>query len=63
MTDTANCSCCGKSFPIAMLDAKPPSLAGKLTTWPQLFEASDNGENFTVLECKNCYGPAWCEGV
>lgn len=55
------CSNCGKETDVAMLDGKPPSLAGKKATSEDLWEAADTGEDFTVLECKDCYGPAWCE--
>lgn len=62
MADTAKCACCGAVTPIDLLDGKPPSLAGKPATWDDINAAADRGENFTVLECKKCYGPAWMPG-
>lgn len=53
------CQCCGRSFPINKLDAKPPSLAGKKATNAMLAAST---EDFTVLECRDCYGPAYLEG-
>lgn len=53
------CSNCGNLFPIKNLDVKPKSLAGKKTTFEQLIKAADSGEDFTILECETCYGPAW----
>lgn len=55
---TAPCAKCGKVLPLEQLDAKPASLAGRPTTLADLHDAAD-GEDFGVLECQNCYGPAF----
>lgn len=57
------CSNCGQSQPLHMLDAKPESLAGKPADSEAIWQAGERGEDFTVLECRSCYGPAWVEGA
>ncbi len=56
------CHNCGRSFRIDDLDAKPRSLKGKPATAEALEKAADRGANFSVLECRDCYGPAFVKG-
>ena len=56
------CNNCGVVTHINKLDAKPQSLAGIPATITGLSLADDRGEDFTVLECRDCYGPAYLEG-
>lgn len=53
------CAKCGKMTPIHLLDAKPESLANKQAEYEDILEAADAGEQFEVLQCQECYGPAW----
>lgn len=53
------CNKCKQPFPLHLLDAKPPSLANLKANHAMLIFAADNGEDFTILQCKDCYGPAW----
>lgn len=62
MTSEDRCNNCKHPLPIHMLDAKPPQLAGKQTTWAMLYAAKPSAD-WTVLECRECYGPAWEEGA
>lgn len=57
------CEKCGAETPFHLLDAKPPSLADVQATWDDIHKALDAGEDFTVLQCRKCYGPAWEEGL
>lgn len=58
--DMIRCHNCGKLTHIDNLDGKPPSLAGKRCTDADIAAAADSGaEDFTILECEACYGPAW----
>ena len=56
---TATCANCGGRFTVEHLDGKPQSLAGLPATFDMLTAAADRGEDFDVLECAACYGPAW----
>lgn len=53
------CESCGRLFPIDLLDSKPRSLVRKAATEEDLASAADCGEDFEVLQCKDCYGSAW----
>ncbi len=49
--DAAKCDGCGKLTPIDQLDAKPqPGHAPETADW-------------TVLECRSCYGPGWLPAI
>ena len=61
MSSKFACHCYGGLFTIGQLDAKPASLAGVRTTHEMLAERSH--EDFTTLECRDCYGPAWVKGI
>ena len=72
LLEKGKCACCGKTVPLHMLDAKPARLAGRGNLFVRLFpsfrlqalsDAACNGENFDRLECKDCYGPGWSQGV
>ncbi len=58
--EKANCMCCGKEFPIEMLDAKPGP--GQFTE-KQLEDAAERGDDFEQLECPSCFGPGYTMGV
>jgi hypothetical protein len=53
------CENCKREFPLELLDSKPKSLARVKCTEADLASAADRGEDFEVLQCKECYGPAW----
>ena len=66
------CACCGSKLPLHMLDAKPERFACNGGLIARIFpsfrmraltNAAISGENFTRLECKECYGPGWVQGV
>lgn len=55
--ELGKCEECGKLVAWRLLDAKPGP--GHWTA-RQLADAADRGDQFTRLECKDCYGPNWC---
>lgn len=57
------CDRCKRQVPLKDLDAKPKSLRYKEATWELINRAADRGEDFDILQCKDCYGPAWVQGV
>lgn len=57
------CSHCGRETPFHLLDSKPPRFAGRPFTLRDYEVAADTGEQFTVLECEPCYGPAFSIGI
>ena len=60
----AKCGTCRREFLLRLLDAKPKSLMGtKLKSTNELWEAGSRGEDFNGLECRDCYGAGWVEGV
>lgn len=72
MFEQGTCACCGKTFPLHMLDAKPERLAGNGGLLAKLFprfrlaaltRALFRAEHFNRLECKECYGPGWVQGI
>ena len=52
LADTTPCHGCGTPTPYVLLDGKPPE-----GTPEDDLESAD----FTVLLCRSCYGPGWCE--
>lgn len=72
MLEKGKCACCGKIVPLHMLDAKPARLAGRGNLFVRMLprirlhalnDAACNGEDFDRLECKDCYGAGWVQGV
>lgn len=57
------CMKCGKELPEDLLDSKPKSLANTQATHFMLEKAADRGEDFTVVQCATCYGPAFTKGT
>ncbi|NKX37733.1 hypothetical protein HGG70_07350 [Rhodobacteraceae bacterium R_SAG4] len=60
MSDLHACQSCGALTDINLLDGKPEALKGIKTTAEDLI--AHECDDFTVLECRDCYGPAWCAG-
>lgn len=59
------CDCCGREFPIDLLDGKPTinshlrrvrAREGQLS---MLYRAAVHGYDFDRLECRSCYGPGF----
>lgn len=59
MPASERCAGCGRMFPLDQLDAKPRSLRSRKATNAMLSHAAERGEDFDVLQCRACFGPAW----
>lgn len=63
--EEAPCDCCGRLFPLGLLDGKP-TINSKLRRiraregqLAMLRRAADKGYDFDRLECRRCYGPGY----